>query len=62
MFNCIARLMDSKKSANDIKLIKMLTETQIETDSETGGCDHDAIIQDYGFWIYEHSTNCYVGK
>lgn len=30
-------------------------ETQIETDSGTEGCDHGAIIQDYGFWIYEHS-------
>lgn len=33
----------------------MLRETQIETDSEMGVCDHEAIIQDYGFWIYEHS-------
>lgn len=42
VFNCTARFMDSN-------------ETQIETDSGTEGCDHEAIIQDDGFWIYEPS-------
>lgn len=34
----------------------MFRETLIEIEIvRTGVCDHEVIIQDYGFWICEHS-------